>query len=88
MVRSARPSVFANSVARDTGIYTFGISQVTQDALPWVLTVGNRAETHGLNLVGLRHGGATRETIRALKRCYRELVRSKTGVEEASTLVG
>jgi UDP-N-acetylglucosamine acyltransferase len=61
-----------------------GYSVVTQDALPWVLTVGNRATTHGLNLVGLRRGGYSREAIRALKRCYQELVRSKTQVEEAA----
>jgi len=61
-----------------------GYSVLTQDALPWVLTVGNRATTHGLNLVGLRRGGYSRESIRALKRCYQELVRSKAKVDEAS----
>jgi UDP-N-acetylglucosamine acyltransferase len=60
-----------------------GYSVVTQDALPWVLTVGNRATTHGLNLVGLRRAGYPRETIDALKRCYQQLFRSKMRVEEA-----
>jgi len=64
-----------------------GYSVVTQDALPWVLTVGNRATTHGLNLVGLRRGGYPRETIRALKRCYQELVRSKSGLEAAAAAI-
>jgi len=64
-----------------------GYSVVTQDALPWVLTVGNRATTHGLNLVGLRRGGHSREAIRALKRCYQDLVRSRTGLEEAAAKI-
>ncbi len=60
-----------------------GYSVVTQDALPWVITVGNRATTHGLNLVGLKRKGYAPETIRALKRCYMKLFRSKLTLEQA-----
>lgn len=60
-----------------------GYSVVVQDALPWVVTVGNRAQTHGLNVVGLRRQGYPAETIRALKRCYTTLFRSKLRLEEA-----
>ncbi|MHC4992879.1 MAG: acyl-ACP--UDP-N-acetylglucosamine O-acyltransferase [Planctomycetota bacterium] len=60
-----------------------GYSVVTQDALPWVLTVGNRAKSHGLNLVGLKRGGYTPETINALKRCYMRLFRSKLRLADA-----
>jgi UDP-N-acetylglucosamine acyltransferase len=60
-----------------------GYSVVTQDALPWVLTVGNRATTHGLNLVGLQRRGYPPETIQALKRCYMTLFRSKLRLSEA-----
>lgn len=60
-----------------------GYSVVTQDALPWVMTVGNRAESHGLNVVGLRRKGYPRETIRALKSCYMTLFRSKKRLDEA-----
>lgn len=60
-----------------------GYSVVTRDALPWVLTVGNRAESHGLNLVGLKRRGYPEETISALKRCYTKLFRSKMLLEEA-----
>jgi UDP-N-acetylglucosamine acyltransferase len=63
--------------------YIGGYSVVTQDALPWVMTVGNRATTHGLNLVGLRRKGYARETIAALKKCYMTLFRSKLRLEEA-----
>jgi UDP-N-acetylglucosamine acyltransferase len=60
-----------------------GYSVVTQDALPWVTTVGNRARAYGLNRVGLERKGYPRETIDALKRCYALLFRSKLALEEA-----
>ena len=60
-----------------------GYSVVTRDALPWVVTVGNRAKAHGLNSVGLQRGGYPEETIRALKRCYTTLFRSKLLLEQA-----
>ena len=60
-----------------------GYSVVTQDALPWVLTVGNRAKSYGLNVVGLKRRGYSKETISALKRCYRQLFRSGLRLEEA-----
>lgn len=60
-----------------------GYTVLTQDALPWVMTVGNRAQTHGLNLVGLKRRGVAAETIQALKRCYTLLVRSGLRQDEA-----
>jgi UDP-N-acetylglucosamine acyltransferase len=60
-----------------------GYSVVTQDALPWVMTVGNRAKSYGLNIVGLKRGGYPKQTIAALKKCYMKLFRSGLGLEEA-----
>jgi UDP-N-acetylglucosamine acyltransferase len=60
-----------------------GYSVVTQDALPWVLTVGNRAQSHGINLVGLQRKGYPPETIAAIKKCYTTLFRSKLVLKEA-----
>lgn len=60
-----------------------GYSVVTQDALPWVLTVGNRAVSHGVNVVGLKRKGYPRETVDAIKKCYLTLFRSKLLLEEA-----
>ena len=60
-----------------------GCSVLTQDALPWVTTVGNRAKAYGLNLVGLRRRGYPTETIQALKRTYATLFRSKLRLSEA-----
>jgi UDP-N-acetylglucosamine acyltransferase len=60
-----------------------GYSVVTRDALPWVLTVGNRARATGLNVVGLRRQGLPEETMAALKRCYQTLFGSKLLLHEA-----
>jgi UDP-N-acetylglucosamine acyltransferase len=60
-----------------------GYSVVTRDALPWVMTVGNRATAHGLNTVGLERKGYSPETIAAITRCYRLLFRSKLLLQEA-----
>jgi len=60
-----------------------GYSVVTQDALPWVLTVGNRAVSHGVNVVGLKRKGYPQETVDAIKRCYMTLFRSRMLLDEA-----
>lgn len=60
-----------------------GYSVVTQDALPWVTTVGNRAKSYGINLVGLKRRGYTPEQIAALKDAYKTLFRAKLQQEEA-----
>ncbi len=60
-----------------------GYSVVTRDALPWVMTVGNRATSHGLNRIGLERKGYPAQTVNALKRCYALLFRSKLLLEEA-----
>ena len=64
-----------------------GYSVVTRDALPWVTTVGNRAKSTGLNAVGLKRRGVPPETVKALKRAYHVLFRSKLLLEEALTIV-
>jgi UDP-N-acetylglucosamine acyltransferase len=64
-----------------------GYSVVTRDALPWVLTVGNRAKAFGLNTVGLKRKGYAAEVVEALKSCYQTLFRSKTPLEEALATV-
>jgi UDP-N-acetylglucosamine acyltransferase len=63
--------------------YIGGYSVITQDALPYVLTVGNRARSYGINVIGLERRRFPAATIAALKRAYRILFRSKVGLEEA-----
>jgi UDP-N-acetylglucosamine acyltransferase len=57
--------------------YIGGYSVITQDALPYVLTVGNRARSFGINVIGLERRGFRPETIQALKQAYRILFRSR-----------
>jgi UDP-N-acetylglucosamine acyltransferase len=63
--------------------YIGGYSVLTQDAPPYVLTVGNRAKTYGINVVGLERKSFPDETIQALKRAYRLLFRAHLPLEEA-----
>jgi UDP-N-acetylglucosamine acyltransferase len=60
-----------------------GYSVVTQDALPWVLTVGNRATSHGVNVVGLKRRGYPAEVVEAIKKTYMTLFRSRLLLDEA-----
>lgn len=61
-----------------------GATIATQDVLPYVKTVGSRpAATYGINSIGLERKGFQKETIEALQRAYRILVRSKLKLEEA-----
>lgn len=68
------------------GDYAFigGGSILTQDVLPYIKTVGNRpAKTYGVNTIGLERKGFSRESIDALQRAYRLLVRSKLKLADA-----
>lgn len=61
-----------------------GDTIATQDVLPFVKTVGSRpAKTYGVNTIGLERKGFPKETIDALSRAYRILVRSKLRLEDA-----
>jgi UDP-N-acetylglucosamine acyltransferase len=56
---------------------------VTQDALPYGKTVGNRARIYGLNTIGLARRGMSPETIAKLRRAYRYLLQSKLNTTRA-----
>ena len=57
--------------------YIGGYSVITQDALPYVLTVGNRARAYGINVIGLKRRSFAESTIASLRRAYRILFQSK-----------
>jgi len=50
-----------------------GASGVETDVIPYGSVMGNRARLSGLNLVGLKRRGFTREEIQALRGAYRML---------------
>lgn len=50
-----------------------GLSALENDVIPYGMVLGNRAYLHGLNIIGLRRRGFTREQIHDLRRAYRLL---------------
>ena len=67
------------------GDYAFigGHSVVTQDAIPFVKTVGNRAKIYGINTIGLERKGFPKEEINNLRSAYRILFQKKMRLAEA-----
>ncbi len=47
-----------------------GMAGVSQDVPPYCLASGNHSRLHGLNLIGLRRQGFSKETIRVLKKVF------------------
>lgn len=61
-----------------------GGSMITQDVLPYAKTVASRDNrTYGINTIGLERKGFSKESIDALQRAYRILVRSKMKLDDA-----
>jgi UDP-N-acetylglucosamine acyltransferase len=63
--------------------YVGGYSVVVKDALPFALTVGNHARCYGLNKVGMRRRGYSRETIAGLHHAFHLLLSSKLNTAQA-----
>ena len=63
--------------------YVGGYSVVVKDALPFALTVGNHAQCYGLNKVGVRRRGYSKETIDALHHAFHLLLSAKLNTSQA-----
>ena len=50
-----------------------GLSGLENDLIPYGMAMGNRAHLAGLNIIGLRRRGFTREQIHEIRRAYRLL---------------
>jgi UDP-N-acetylglucosamine acyltransferase len=50
-----------------------GMSGVENDVIPFGMALGNRAGLNGLNIVGLKRQGFSRDQIHNLRRAYRQL---------------
>jgi UDP-N-acetylglucosamine acyltransferase len=61
-----------------------GVSGVAKDVPPFTLASGARIYVYGLNEVGLRRNGFSRETIRSLKRAFKIAFRSPLTMQQAS----
>jgi UDP-N-acetylglucosamine acyltransferase len=61
-----------------------GGTMCTQDVLPYAKTVSPRDNgSFGINTIGLERKGIPKESIEALQRAYRVLIRSKLKLDEA-----
>lgn len=65
------------------GAMIAGVSPITRDVPPYCLAA-DRTEITGLNLVGLKRRGWSREVIREIKTVYREVVRPVGNMREAA----
>jgi UDP-N-acetylglucosamine acyltransferase len=62
-----------------------GMSGVERDVIPFGLVTGNRADLHGLNLVGLKRRGFEREAIHALRHAYKTIFFGEGSLAERAT---
>ncbi len=60
-----------------------GYSVVVKDAPPFAIIQGNHAKCYGLNKVGMKRRGYSRETIEKLTAAYRLLLSSKLNTTQA-----
>jgi len=60
-----------------------GLTGISQDVPPYVIVSGVRANLYGLNLVGLRRGGVSEASLRALRSAYKILFQSDKLLKEA-----
>ncbi|TLF49763.1 acyl-ACP--UDP-N-acetylglucosamine O-acyltransferase [Halomonas urmiana] len=60
-----------------------GGSIITKDTPAYVMINGNPAQVHGLNLVGLRRRGFSKEAIRGLSEAYKLVYRQGLTTEQA-----
>ncbi len=76
------------------GAYAFlgGMSGVNKDIPPYLRYWGQRGNVYGLNLIGLKRHGFTREILKALRDVYRIVFQRegnmKDAIEEARTIYG
>ncbi len=59
-----------------------GMAGVENDVIPYGMALGNRANLAGLNLVGLKRRGFSRESIHDLRRAYRLLFAQEGTLKE------
>ncbi|GAB7536382.1 acyl-ACP--UDP-N-acetylglucosamine O-acyltransferase [Burkholderia sp. 22PA0099] len=60
-----------------------GASALVQDVPPFVISAGNKAVPHGINVEGLRRRGFSAESISTLRSAYRVVYKSGKTLDEA-----
>lgn len=59
-----------------------GLAGVENDVIPYGMALGNRANLAGLNLIGLKRRGFSREAVHDLRRAYRLLFAAEGTLKE------
>ena len=59
-----------------------GMSGVEADVIPFGMVIGNRAHLNGLNIVGLKRRGFSRDDIHTLRNAYRMLFAPEGTLQE------
>jgi UDP-N-acetylglucosamine acyltransferase len=60
-----------------------GYSVIVKDALPFAISQGNHAKCYGLNRLGLKRRGYSKETVEKLHHAYRLLLSAKLNTTQA-----
>ena len=69
------------------GAMVAGMSGVATDIIPFGIAFGYRASLHGLNIVGMKRRGVSRDDIRRVWRAYRKLFYGAGTFEERRSAV-
>lgn len=69
------------NIGRESFIGAYSL--IVKDTMPFALTSGNHARCYGLNRVGLRRRGYSKETIKNLHHAYHLLLNSKLNTTQA-----
>jgi UDP-N-acetylglucosamine acyltransferase len=56
-----------------------GLTGVNRDIIPYAMAFGDHAELAGLNLIGLKRSGMSRDAINALRGTFRHIFHGKVG---------
>jgi UDP-N-acetylglucosamine acyltransferase len=60
-----------------------GFSKIAKDVPPFLKVDGNPARPYGLNVIGLRRNGFSKDTLDRLKRTYKHFYRSSYNISQA-----
>lgn len=64
-----------------------GMSGLERDLIPYGMVTGNRARLRGLNVIGMRRSGVSRDDMKALRAAYRMMFDPARPVQENIPLV-
>jgi UDP-N-acetylglucosamine acyltransferase len=66
-----------------SGAMVGGLTGINRDVIPYAMAFGDHAELAGLNLIGLKRRGLTRDAINALRGAFRAIFYGKDGSIES-----